>query len=481
LALSLNAFAGAGFSASDWPQFRGPDRQGRSDDVGLLKSWPSGGPKRVWHVTGIGTGYASAAIADGVVYTSGLIGDEIVISALKLDGEVVWRKPHGPAWKKNYPGSRATPTISDGRLYYLSGHGLLACYDAKTGARKWTKELGSFGGRPGGWGYAESVLIHGNAAIVTPGGRNCIVALDKTKGTPIWTSTGLSDRPGYASCVAFRHNGADLIANMTAKALVCVSARDGRFLWRNDRAAGRTAVVPSPVYSDGYVFGASGYGNGGACVRVSDGSQAWETDEMVCHHGGYVVHEGHIYGNHGGGWSCLELTTGRKKWGGSGVGKGSIIFADGMLYLFGERGGRAGLAEASPEGLKMRGEFSVEGRGPSWAHPAVAGGRLYLRYADNLYAFNVRDPSYTPPRPVSETPPPPKKEPARARRTAPRPPAKPRPKTPEELARRLWNSARNYLANGAVELARRKLEEIVRKYPDTKYGPMAKNKLRSLE
>lgn len=133
------------------------------------------------------------------------------------------------------------------------------------------------------------------------------------------------------------------------------------------------------------------------------------------------------------------------------------------------------------EGLRMRGEFSVEGRGPSWAHPAIAGGRLYLRYADNLYAFNIRDPSYTPPRAISETSPPPKKEPKRATRTASRPPPKARPKTPEELARRLWSSAGNYLANGAVELARRKLEEIVRKYPETKYGPMAKRKLRSLE
>ncbi|MHC4496534.1 MAG: hypothetical protein ACYSYM_12015, partial [Planctomycetota bacterium] len=164
----------------------------------------------------------------------------------------------------------------------------------------------------------------------------------------------------------------------------------------NDWSAKNVANCPDPVYSDGHVFWANGYGKGGICLKLSSAGskvsaeEAWTTKDMVCHHGGYIVHEGHIYGNHSGGWSCLNLKTGEVKWTEKAVGKGSLCFADGMLYLFGERGGKAALATCSPEGLVVKGNVTVEGSGPSWAHPVVIGGRLYLRYADNLYCFDVK-------------------------------------------------------------------------------------------
>jgi outer membrane protein assembly factor BamB len=178
--------------------------------------------------------------------------------------------------------------------------------------------------------------------------------------------------------------------------LVCIDAKRGKLLWRCDRAAGKTAVCPTPVYSDGYVFAASGYGNGGACVKLGGSGRkvkakpVWETTDMVCHHGGYVVVDGYLYGNHSSGWTCLDLKSGKKKWHDGGVGKGSICYADGMLYTFSEGGGKIGLVPATPDGFKLVSQFSVEGRGRSWAHPAVIGGRLYLRYGGNLYVFDVK-------------------------------------------------------------------------------------------
>jgi hypothetical protein len=156
------------------------------------------------------------------------------------------------------------------------------------------------------------------------------------------------------------------------------------------------AAVATPVYSEGYCFGATAYGNGGACVKLSvtddriQATQVWETEDMECHHGGFLVHDGYIYGNHNGGWACLDLKTGRKQWYATGVGKGSLCYADGMLYTFGENGGRVGLVRATPDAFEQTGAFRVQGRGWSWAHPVVSGGRLYLRYHDTLYCYNVR-------------------------------------------------------------------------------------------
>jgi outer membrane protein assembly factor BamB len=173
-----------------------------------------------------------------------------------------------------------------------------------------------------------------------------------------------------------------------------VRASDGQVRWSNAFSADNTANCPTPVCSDDFVFWANGYGKGGICMRLTaDGGaeEAWTTHDMDCHHGGYIVDGGYIYGNHGGGWSCLELSSGVKKWQHPGPGKGSLCWADGMLYLFSENGGQAALATCSPDGLVIKGRVKVEGSGPSWAHPVVIGGRLYLRYDTNLYCFDVRE------------------------------------------------------------------------------------------
>jgi len=254
----------------------------------------------------------------------------------------------------------------------------------------------SSGGRPGGWGYAESILIVNDWAIVKPGGEKCIVALDKTTGKTIWISGGFKAGAQYSSCYTFTYQGVPMIVNGTQGGIVCVDPKDGRVLWSNPFSARNTANCPTPAFSDGYVFWANGYRKGGICFKLTinrgqvTAEEAWRTGDMDCHHGGYVLHEGYIYGNHSSGWVCLDLKTGEKMWQERGVRKGSVCFADGMLYLFGERGGAAGLATCSPQGLEMKGTFSVQGDGPSWAYPVVTAGRLYLRYDNNLYCFDVK-------------------------------------------------------------------------------------------
>lgn len=377
----------------EWPGWRGPNRDGKSPDKGLLRQWPPGGPPLLWKIDTLGKGFSSPSVSQATVYVTGESNERLWLFAFDLNGKPKWKVEAGPAWTGDYPGSRASPTIDSGNVYLMSGTGLVGCYDARTGSRKWARDAREFGGAPGGWGYAESVLIWENLAIFKPGGQNCIVALDKKTGRNVWATRGFAAGPEYSSCLAVVHNKLPLILTGTREGLVCVNPSNGAVLWGNRFAAGNVANVPTPAYSDGYVFWANGYGKGGLCVQLGPGgnaSEAWTTRDMDCHHGGYVIDGGYIYGNHGGGWVCLELKTGRKQWQERAVGKGSLCWADGMLYLFGENGGRAALATCSPKGLEIKGEVKVDGDGPSWAHPVVVGGRLYLRYDTNLYCFDVK-------------------------------------------------------------------------------------------
>jgi outer membrane protein assembly factor BamB len=394
----ISILASAGHAAktdAEWPSWRGPHRDGKSPDVGLLKEWPEDGPRLLWKVDNLGRGFSNVAVAGGTVYTTGDVDDRLVLFALDLDGNLKWSSAVDEAWTRNHPGSRSTPTIDDGNLYLLSGHGLIGCYDAATGQPKWTRRTREFGGRSGGWGYAESVLIYKNLAICKPGGENCVVALDKTTGETVWTSSGFQAGPEYSSCLLVEYEDQSILVTGTRSGIVCVDAADGTLLWSNDWSANNTANCPTPAYSDGYVFWANGYGKGGICMKLKrengkvGADVAWTTTDIICHHGGYVILDGYIYGNHGGGWSCLDLKTGEVMWNQRAVGKGSLCYADGMLYLFGERGGRGALATCSPEGMEVKGSVQVDGDGPSWAHPVVVGGRLYLRYANNLYCFDV--------------------------------------------------------------------------------------------
>lgn len=383
--------------AAEWPCWQGPNHDAKSPATGLLKEWPAEGPKLLWQVNGLGSGFSTVSVSGGMIYTTGDVGDKLMLFAFDMNGKPKWKIPVDKAWTKSRPGSRSTPTVDNGRVYLLSGNGIFACFNARTGKQNWSKDLRSFGGQPGGWGYAESVLIYNGLAIVKPGGDNCIMAFNKITGETVWQSKGFKAGPEYGSCVPITHDGVTIIATGTRAGVVGVSAKTGDFLWKNSWCTNNTANCPDPVYADGYVFWANGYGKGGICLKLStaDGKvsaqEAWTTKDMVCHHGGYIVHEGHIYGNHSGGWSCLELKTGQKKWHEKAVGKGSLCFADGMLYLFGENGGKAALATFSPDGMEVKGTVTVKGSGPSWAHPVVIGGRLYLRYAENLYCFDVKD------------------------------------------------------------------------------------------
>ena len=385
---------------ADWPQFRGPNRDGKSGETGLLKAWPEAGLERLWVVGGLGTGFSGAAVAQGSLYITGMVGEdhEGVLFAFDLAGNPQWKRAYGPEWSDRYPGTRATPTVDGERIYLLSGTGRLLCFTAATGEVQWSENLvKKFGGIVQPCGFAESVLIEGNKVICTPGGEDaCLVALDKSTGETIWTSRGFSQQSAYCSPIVVERGGERWLVTITERSVVGVDMETGRIAWRHpvDPDATDQNHSVSPVYEGGRLYVTSGHGIGGLMLALSpDGrgvEQRWTDETLNCLHGGLVVVDGYVYGaNMHGQWVCLELESGKVMYEADGVGMGSVTYADGMLYCYGENGA-LGLVKASPEGYELSGRIQIEhGEGEHWSHPVIAGGRLYLRHGDALAAYAV--------------------------------------------------------------------------------------------
>ena len=389
--------------AADWPQFRGPNRDGKSTETGLLQKWPDDGPKLLWRVDDLGHGFTSAAVANGLVYSTGLYGKQGVISAYDLQGNLKWRKSYGRGWAESHPGTRATPTLKDGRLYLMSGYGVVVCYNAETGQRLWSVDtMEKFGARQIRWGLTENLLIVGDKVIVTPGGKQVsMVALDMNDGSTVWTCRGVEDESGYCSPITVQRGGRTVIAQLMSHTFIGVDAKDGKLLWRKERdpdpAYGIQAVPP--VYQDGMFYVTADYGKErGEGYRLNeagnDVTRVWKNGELDCHHGGVIVHKGHVWGsstrNNRGNWMCLNLKNGNVAAEIGAVRKGSISWADGMFYGYGENG-MVGLITDDPDNFRMVSSFRIKvGEGPHWAHPTIAGGRLYIRHGTYMMAYDIK-------------------------------------------------------------------------------------------
>jgi outer membrane protein assembly factor BamB len=384
----------------EWPQWRGPDRSGVSSETGLLKSWPASGPAAAWSISNLGEGYGSMAIRGDRVYVHGVQGrDSAVFCLNRHDGKTVWTTVlAGRMEQDRGSGPRGTPTLDGDRAYALSENGELACLRVQDGAKVWRRNiLQDFDGKNPHWLLSESPLIDGDRVIVKPGGPNaCIVALDKATGKTVWASQDLSDGAAYSSCIIADVQGVRTIMALTDKAGVGVRAGDGKPMWRYERVANRVANIATPVFRDNKVFYTSAYGTGCALLGLTaqDGivkaEEIYFSRDMENHHGGVIFYNGYLYGYSNAILTCMEFTTGRVAWKDRSVGKGCLTCADGNLYLLSENN-IAGLAEATPEGYHEKGRFTIPDRGlPSWAHPVVCGGQLYLRNQGWLGCYDVR-------------------------------------------------------------------------------------------
>ena len=391
--------AGATLSAADWPQWQGPDRTRISKETGLLKQWPSSGPSIVWTATGLGTGYGSMAVAGDRVYVQGARNRHSAVMALnRADGKEVWSKALGETETNDQgPGPRGTPTVDGDRLYVLSEAGDLHCLKTD-GTAVWHRNiLHDFNGRQLRWLISESPLVDGDAVIVSPGGSGAgMVKLDKMTGKTLWTAKDLSDPAGYSSPIVADIGGVRTYMSLTSTAGIGVRASDGKVMWRYPRAANGIANIATPIFFDNKVFYTSAYDTGAGLLSLTPqngevkAKELYFTRDMKNHHGGVVLLDGYLYGYNDSILTCLEFATGKLMWRDRSVGKGSVTYADGNLYLQSETN-VVGLADASPSGYHEKGRFSIPDKGlPSWAHPVISNGRLYVRNQDTLLAYDIK-------------------------------------------------------------------------------------------
>lgn len=428
LTLTAAAVAPATFAA-DWPQWRGMNRDGVSTETGLLKEWPKEGPPLLWETSGAGRGYSSLAVAAGKVYTvgDGLPGadpdEEYLVCFNEADGKLAWKAKLGGRYmnrNKQWDSSRSTPTIDGELLYVLTGNGELICLETAGGKERWRKSLPKdFGGKKGDtWGYSESPLVDGDRVVCTPGGETTMAALDKKTGETLWTAR-LPEKPGagHASVMPADIGKTRVYVQTTAGYGLGVRAADGKVLWTKDKF-GATAVIPTPIVRGDLVLLAAGYGLGGTLLRqVPDGDGVKVetvyplTRELNNKHGGLVLVGDYVYGDTDdlGIPFCVEFLTGKQKWKaragssnasgggqagrrrGSGLGSGAVAAADGRIY-FHFANGKVILVEANPEGYKEVGSFTAPhaGERPSWAHPVIANGKLFIREGNHVLCYDIK-------------------------------------------------------------------------------------------
>lgn len=395
-------------ASGDWPQWRGPNRDAVSTETGLLKEWDSSGPPLEWKSGGLGRGYSSVALADGRIYTMGDRGNQQYLIALDgRDGSEVWSLAVGKRW--NDGGPRCTPTIDGDMVYAITPAGDLVCADAKSGKGVWTKNFEkdfSKGRMMSGWGYCESPLIDGANLICTPGSDSAtIVALNKKTGKPVWSAAVPNcGGAGYSSVVISHGGGVKQYVQLTGRSIVGVAAKDGKLLWNYNRVANGTANIPTPIVRDDYIFCSTGYNTGAALLKLQkkgtgvDAKEVYflQANTLQNHHGGMVLIGDHVYcgtGHNNGFPICVELETGKVAWNkgrGPGTGSAAVVAADGNLYFRYENGVMA-LIEATPDGYHEKGTFKIpDCRDPSWPHPVIAGGKLYLREQDALLCYSLK-------------------------------------------------------------------------------------------
>lgn len=387
--------------AADWPQFRGPERTGLSKETGLLKSWGTSSPKLAWKATGLGEGHTTISVAKGKIFGMGLMGEDEKVWALdEKTGKPLWSTKIATKielqGRQGGLGSRATPTVEGNFLYTVGVAGDVVCLKVSDGSLVWRKSLVTdFGGQVPVWGYSESPLIDGDKLIVTPGGQNAMVALNKRTGETIWKSP-LRNRVSYSSALTATIAGKKQYIQFLGSGVFGLSAEDGKPIWSYTNPGGgewRDINCSMPVYRDGLVFAATAYQKGGGLVKPAEGpaQELYFLREMQNHHGGMVLVGDHLYGTGNNSLMCVEFATGKIVWESRSPGKGSITYADGMLYCRGERG-TITLVEANPKEYIQKGQFEQPDRTrePAWAYPVVANGKLYIHDQDTLLCYEVK-------------------------------------------------------------------------------------------
>jgi outer membrane protein assembly factor BamB len=387
----------------DWPTHHGPQRTNLSPETGLLQEWPEAGPPLIWQATQCGIGFSGVSIAGGRIFTAGNFGSTEMVTALDLQGRLLWRQPSGPAWRQASPGSRSTPTYHDGSVYMINPQGQLTAFDAATGRVRWTVDLVErFDARWGVWGLSENLIVEDGRVFCMPGGvKGRVVALDPETGDTVWANTEIDHTAAYCSPTIITHRGVRQWVSMTQRSVVSLAPETGELLWTVPFSPRTPQNALTPIYHADHVFVAAGHSSGGTLLKIADDSRSasvvWHRRELDNCHSGSILLDGKLFGaacrNGGRHFYCVDFLTGEPLQQDRTLGKVGLTSAEGMIYALGYQGTMS-LLKVTEQGFEIVSQFELPRQPPNTylAHPVICDGRLYLRGDDSLWAFDIRAP-----------------------------------------------------------------------------------------
>ena len=389
-------------------QWRGELRDGHfRGEKNLLEKWPDGGPELLLKLEGIGTGYSSPVLVDGTIYVTGMKDTLDYLSAIDLTGKVKWQVPFGRSWAQSFPDTRTTPTVESDRVYVLSGTGQLSCFRVADGSQVWTVDVDKdFEGEWHIWGVSETPLIVDHMVICSPGGGSTsVVALDKMTGKEVWRSPSVGGPRSYVSPALYEHGGMRFILASTGTHLAALNPLNGEVIWSFQYFGLKNWDPPgliwanTPIWNNRDIYLSMGYDYPSVMVTMNEEGTAvtekFRNEVLDNHHHGVALVDGYVYAsnwiNNGkGNWVCMDWNSGEIKWETEWENKGSVVYADGLLYIYEERRGNVALVKPNPEKLEVISSFRItDGSGPHWAHPSIADGKLLIRHGDVLMMFNI--------------------------------------------------------------------------------------------
>ncbi len=388
-------------------EWRGSGRTGIYPESSLLKTWPSSGPSLLWESMEAGNGFSSVTVTDDAVYITGRKGSDDYLTAFTQGGKLLWSTRYGKASDSNYPDSRSTATYAGGKLYVVSGAGDMVCIGTD-GKIIWTVNyFQKYNSKAPMFGISESPVVVDNKVIGTPGGNvAAAVALNAANGSVVWTTPPLNEGTQYVNPLVIESGGRKILVTVTTGSILGINVADGKLLWKvsyeglNAQQGGRRNHTNTPLYRDGFLLVANGYNQVAVKLKINpDGSTptvVWKNTDLTPHVGGAVLLGDLIFSsthdnNSMGRWICVDWNTGKTLWINNWHNKGSVISADGMLYIYEERTGNIGLVRPGKEKLDVVSQFRItKGSGPYWAHPVINKGRLFIRHGEHLAVYSLR-------------------------------------------------------------------------------------------
>jgi len=378
-------------------QWRGQNRDGIYNETNLLKKWPDEGPKLLWHFDELGDGHSTVVVTKNRIFATGMTDGKGFIYSLDLNRKLQWKTEYGTEWTENWNGLHSTPLFYNDNLYILSAFGKLVCLNAKDGKIKWSVELfKDYDGVNIQWGITENLLIDDNKLYCTPGGKTAnLIALDPKTGKIIWKSAGFGEASAYCSPLIIKLSNRKILVTHTANSIIGVDAADGKPLWKFEHI-NKYAVHPNtPIYLDGKLLCFSGYGKGAVMLKLlPDGNgvtELWKNTLLDNQMGGLVLVNGKIYGSGHASrtWLCVDWNTGETLYSEKISGNGNIIYADGMLYCYGDTG-EVMLVQPEDKGFKKISSFKVPfGANQHWAHLVINDKKLYVRHGTSLMVYDI--------------------------------------------------------------------------------------------